>query len=553
MSTVYNFAQSGKGDPPLKWPKSPKCQEKNRAMDINWDLDAPFELEDMLNETLLGLQDLDVPLGLQPLPGHLGHLRKVSGTAIFGVQQPLAVVDIYKQQCDTLAMALDVLHQLEFDFEDDKGFFPSPIKKDDYEKPGVKSLVSLLPLARPFSLPAKKDEPFSTNFLVRYLQDLHQRPAPGYVDDIEPLLEEKKYVPIPVQQPQRPASPVQPQKFNLQFSENAFLPPPQHELLTTSPLWLLPEPVSPLPTRLVFSSHLLLLPVHPQLKNETNFYQPQFLEVDQFDAVDVFSTPQKPVQMSQFAPTGAQPYSLPVKYYSPQRNNLNGVNLAPNAGSLANVSPVHASPSHNPDDTVDANATIAQLTPLKPQAFPNTPVKLTVQLEWSPIISPNAKANENVRKHIQQLTPKRIKKTSLLPPGELDQYWTGPDELKTYTCTYQECGKKFTRRYNVRSHIQTHLCDRPFACSYCPKKFVRQHDLNRHVKGHLEARHCKCPCGKEFARLDALKKHRERNICPGGYQGQGPHSISKPPSQSRTKKVLDELTSEKVMGDLLGQ
>ena len=63
-------------------------------------------------------------------------------------------------------------------------------------------------------------------------------------------------------------------------------------------------------------------------------------------------------------------------------------------------------------------------------------------------------------------------KTSLLPPGELDNYWTGPDEDKIYTCTYKNCGKKFTRRYNVRSHIQTHLSDRPFGCQFCPKRFV---------------------------------------------------------------------------------
>ena len=103
----------------------------------------------------------------------------------------------------------------------------------------------------------------------------------------------------------------------------------------------------------------------------------------------------------------------------------------------------------------------------------------------------------------------------MLPPGELDNYWTGPDEDKIYTCTYKTVGK-FTRRYNVRSHIQTHLSDRPFGCQFCPKRFVRQHDLNRHVKGHIEARYSKCPCGKEFARLDALRKHQDRNICVGG-------------------------------------
>ena len=94
---------------------------------------------------------------------------------------------------------------------------------------------------------------------------------------------------------------------------------------------------------------------------------------------------------------------------------------------------------------------------------------------------------------------------------------TGQDRMRIrYILVLTKLWEKFTRRYNVRSHIQTHLSDRPFGCQFCPKRFVRQHDLNRHVKGHIEARYSKCPCGKEFARLDALRKHQDRNICVGG-------------------------------------
>ncbi|EGW33945.1 uncharacterized protein SPAPADRAFT_59333 [Spathaspora passalidarum NRRL Y-27907] len=214
-----------------------------------------------------------------------------------------------------------------------------------------------------------------------------------------------------------------------------------------------------------------------------------------------------------------------------------------------NSSPVKyfSSPIKNYDDTEDINATITQFTPLKNQS-PNTPIRNNhVQIEWSPVISPDSKTT--VQKQIKDTSPRRrIKKTSLLPPGELDNYWEGPDENKIYTCTYKNCGKKFTRRYNVRSHIQTHLSDRPFGCSHCPKRFVRQHDLNRHVKGHLEARHCKCSCGKEFARLDALKKHQERNICVGGLTKANTSRVTKP--QKKKDMVLDVLTSDKLEDQL---
>ena len=101
----------------------------------------------------------------------------------------------------------------------------------------------------------------------------------------------------------------------------------------------------------------------------------------------------------------------------------------------------------------------------------------------------------------------------------------------------QKLWEKFTRRYNVRSHIQTHLSDRPFGCQFCPKRFVRQHDLNRHVKGHIEARYSKCPCGKEFARLDALRKHQDRNICVGGNK----NVISKPTKKKGTNNTQQQL------------
>lgn len=238
---------------------------------------------------------------------------------------------------------------------------------------------------------------------------------------------------------------------------------------------------------------------------------------------------------------------------SPQRShpNLNNnIPSSPNTNSL-NSSPVrYYSPLRNvagnnnsgDESLIDINATIVQLTPLKETNFQSTPTKL--DLKWSPVISPNAKSSRDVRKAIQQFTPKRkIEKTSLLPPGELDQYWEGPDENKVFTCVYNGCGKKFTRRYNVRSHIQTHLSDRPFACAYCPKKFVRQHDLNRHVKRHQEALYCKCPCGKEFARLDAMRKHRARNICVGGDASNENHCIVKPKRKSSVI-LMDEFTTE---------
>lgn len=455
------------------------------------------------------------------------------------------------------------------------------------------------------------------NFSVKYLKELHrfqnytnssplrQEQPVCYVDDIEPLLKSYpdssqtsnfqnknniqsskdtqaamrtpkasaptgsespyKFVPIPVQQPlnyQRKQDNIDSnntfmhQNVGLKNNANLYLPPPSPPTLSNgSPEWSSPEPQSPSPSRITLNqgfysnqnsavrpNNHFMSPIGPQSINSQqrhnkNFYNPQFFSEANNNNNNSQSnfTPNDDSNIAyqlQSSPVSQQSLnSSPIRYYSsPIRNN-----------QLTN------------DDTIDANATITQITPLKNQ-LPNTPNRNRVQLEWSPIISPNAKYSLDVKAAIQQSSPRRkIKKTSLLPPGELDQYWVGPDEEKAFTCTYKNCGKKFTRRYNVRSHIQTHLSDRPFGCSYCPKKFVRQHDLNRHVKGHLEARHCQCPCGKEFARLDAMRKHRARNICSGGVANTENNCITKPNKVRRgvgNHEVLDEITSDKLTDDL---
>ena len=57
-----------------------------------------------------------------------------------------------------------------------------------------------------------------------------------------------------------------------------------------------------------------------------------------------------------------------------------------------------------------------------------------------------------------------------------------------FQCTL--CPKRFTRAYNLRSHLRTHTDERPFVCSVCGKAFARQHDRRRHEglhSGMLEA------------------------------------------------------------------
>lgn len=78
------------------------------------------------------------------------------------------------------------------------------------------------------------------------------------------------------------------------------------------------------------------------------------------------------------------------------------------------------------------------------------------------------------------------------------------------------CPKKFTRQFNLRSHLRTHNEEKPFICSVCDMKFTRRSDCVRHESVHGEKKlKCSGPledgsswgCGMLFGRADKLAAH----------------------------------------------
>ena len=138
---------------------------------------------------------------------------------------------------------------------------------------------------------------------------------------------------------------------------------------------------------------------------------------------------------------------------------------------------------------------------------------------------------------------------------DIATFISGPDPIDgKWLCLYPECNKRFGRKENIKSHVQTHLGDRQFQCPHCRKCFVRQHDLKRHAKIHSGVKPYPCQCGNSFARHDALTRHRQRGMCIGAFEGavkktvkRGRPRKNRPDNEERLKKSSRTRSRNKAM------
>ncbi|MCJ1478396.1 hypothetical protein MMC13_007076 [Lambiella insularis] len=108
----------------------------------------------------------------------------------------------------------------------------------------------------------------------------------------------------------------------------------------------------------------------------------------------------------------------------------------------------------------------------------------------------------------------------------------------------KECSKSFTRKFNLTSHMMSHVDDRRFACAECGRKFVRRHDQKIHEALHSKANKFVCRgrvnndkgCGREFTRASALKRHWNSNA---GRRCVQPVAEDEPPKTPSTSEHRD--------------
>ncbi|OCT58884.1 hypothetical protein XELAEV_18001373mg [Xenopus laevis] len=90
---------------------------------------------------------------------------------------------------------------------------------------------------------------------------------------------------------------------------------------------------------------------------------------------------------------------------------------------------------------------------------------------------------------------------------------------KQFTCS--ECGKTYTRLYNLKVHLKSHTDDKTFSCSDCEECFTDHTDLVIHRRLHLTLKAFPCAeCGKCFTNCTNLRAHSKT------HTGEKPYSCT---------------------------
>lgn len=261
-----------------------------------------------------------------------------------------------------------------------------------------------------------------------------------------------------------------------------------------------------------------------------------------------------PLCSNEQTPTKSQSFSIPRTPISSEMQRTHSLNGLPISSS---VQAKHQIPSPADSPSVSFTEMAAMPSPQNADA-PATPSTGRRQKQsMSPASSPGPASSEGQDKQISDTDLDARVRASVRDTGvsseKIATYIAGPDAKDgKYVCLFDNCGSRFGRKENIKSHVQTHLDDRPYQCDVCDKLFVRGHDLKRHLKTHTGKKPFGCLCGASFARHDALTRHRQRDMCVGGVTGFVPKTTrrGRPPKKNRpdmeTRQTKSTRTRQRV-------
>ncbi|XP_068214226.1 zinc finger protein OZF-like isoform X1 [Palaemon carinicauda] len=99
--------------------------------------------------------------------------------------------------------------------------------------------------------------------------------------------------------------------------------------------------------------------------------------------------------------------------------------------------------------------------------------------------------------------------------GNYEKQFSGVVNLNTHMVVHtggkfrcRDCGRRFSRQADRKTHYETHNRKKSFKCNVCDKAFFEKGDLTRHYRTHTGEKPFKCSvCDEAFSRKSRLTEH----------------------------------------------